>query len=179
MIERGFKNVTHISEGNYVEDKENEYKIYKENDEEHWYNCVVSKITIKNGMYYATATIFQYDIEKVEGNTNISASDPDHTIDEVINDAKNFLNIGQKGDSKIDTSNLKSASNTLYNMLLALAIVLAVSIGIYLGMKFMVSSVEDKAKVKESLIPYIAGCVVIFGAFIIWKLALIILNGIA
>lgn len=35
----------------------------------------------------------------------------------------------------------------------------------------MVASAEDKAKVKEALIPYIVGCIVIFGAFTIWSIA--------
>ena len=42
----------------------------------------------------------------------------------------------------------------------------------------MVGSIEQKAKVEDSLIPYIVGCVVIFGAFGIWKLVLTILEGI-
>ena len=67
----------------------------------------------------------------------------------------------------------------LYNILLTIGIVLAVLGGIYLGIKFMMSSAEGKAQVKESLIPYIAGCVVIFGAFIIWKLAIVLLSGLA
>lgn len=35
----------------------------------------------------------------------------------------------------------------------------------------MVASAEDKAKVKEALIPYVIGCAVIFGAFTIWSIA--------
>ena len=58
-------------------------------------------------------------------------------------------------------------------------IFLAVAVGMFLGIKFMISSAEDKAKVKEALIPYIAGCVVIFGAFIIWKLTILLLGRIA
>lgn len=42
----------------------------------------------------------------------------------------------------------------------------------------MVGSVEQKAKVKDSLLPYIIGCIVIFGAFGIWKLVLTILENI-
>ena len=100
-----------------------------------------------------------------------------HTSDEIINEAKDFMNIGKGQGGKIDQWNLKSASDTLFNILLIIGIFLSVAIGIYLGIKFMLSSAEDKAKVKESLIPYIAGCVVIFGAFIIWKLVIILFGG--
>ena len=37
-------------------------------------------------------------------------------------------------------------------------------------------SVSEKANVKETLIPYIAGCIVIFGAFGIWKLVVTIMS---
>ena len=43
----------------------------------------------------------------------------------------------------------------------------------------MLSTAEDKAKVKESLIPYIVGCVIIFSAFIIWKAIIDLLGGIS
>jgi hypothetical protein len=38
----------------------------------------------------------------------------------------------------------------------------------------MTSSVEEKAQVKEALIPYVAGCVVAFGSFGIWRLVMVI-----
>lgn len=108
-----------------------------------------------------------------------STASGDHTAGDIISDANNFINAGKNEDSKIDTDKIQTASNTLYNILLSIGIVIAVIVGMYLGIKFMMSSAEDKAKVKESLIPYIAGCVVIFGAFIIWKLAILLLNGLS
>lgn len=44
-------------------------------------------------------------------------------------------------------------------------------VGTVIGIQFMVASAEDKAKVKEALIPYVIGCAVIFGAFTIWSMA--------
>lgn len=102
-----------------------------------------------------------------------------HTPDEIMGEAENFVNAGNKQNAKLDGKGLKDASNTLYNMLLLIGIFLALAIGMYLGIKFMLSSAEDRAKVKESLIPYIAGCIVIFGAFIIWKVAISLLSRIA
>ncbi len=116
---------------------------------------------------------------KPHGVLGISTPNGGHTIDEVINEAENFMNIGKNQSSKISTNNLQLGSNTLYNILLGIGIFLAVAVGMYLGIKFMLASAEDKAKVKEALIPYIAGCVVIFGAFTIWKLAITLLSGIA
>ena len=42
----------------------------------------------------------------------------------------------------------------------------------------MTGSVSQKAKIKETLIPYIAGCIVIFGAFGIWKLVVTIMSSV-
>lgn len=44
-------------------------------------------------------------------------------------------------------------------------------VGTILGIQFMVASAEDKAKVKEAIVPYVVGCIVIFGAFTIWGTA--------
>ncbi len=100
-----------------------------------------------------------------------------HTPDEIINGAIDFKN---SGDTTIPISgdNIQKGSSTLFNILLSIAFFLAVAIGMYLGVKIMLSNAEDKAKTKEALIPYIAGCVVIFGAFAIWKLAITLLSGI-
>ncbi len=100
-----------------------------------------------------------------------------HTPDEIINEANEFTSQGST--SPIDGERVKEASSTLYNLLLSIGIFLAVAIGVYLGVKFMLSTAEDKAKVKEALIPYVAGCVVIFSAFIVWKAIILLLGDIA
>lgn len=103
-----------------------------------------------------------------------SGSSSIHTPDEIVNEGMNFIGSGKEETIKGD--NLKNASSTLYNILLSIGIFLAVAIGIYLGIKFMLASAEDKAKVKESLIPYIAGCIIIFGAYIIWRFVILLLQ---
>lgn len=118
-------------------------------------------------------------LKKPTGQLGESSSSPKHSLDEILKEAKSFITKGLSQGSKIDGNNLKAGSDTLFNILLVIGIFLTVAVGIYLGIKFMASSAEDKAKVKESLVPYIAGCVVIFGAFTIWKLAIVLLSGIA
>ena len=82
----------------------------------------------------------------------------------------------QSGGSVISDKEIKEANSDIFNILLSVGIVLAVLVGGVLGVKFMIASAEDKAKIKEAMIPYVLGCIVIFGAFGIWKLAIIILN---
>ena len=48
---------------------------------------------------------------------------------------------------------------------------------VVLGIKYMMASVEEKANVKESLTPYFIGCIVVFGAFGIWKLVINTFSG--
>ena len=54
----------------------------------------------------------------------------------------------------------------------------AVVCGIVLGIQFMISSAEGQAQIKEKLFPYITGCVIIFGAFGIWKIIMILLGSV-
>lgn len=123
----------------------------------------------------------QEELKGSQSSTGLLGASPNngasHTPDEIIGEAQNFKN-SANGAITINGKNLKTGSDTFYNILLSIGIFLAIAIGMYLGVKFMLSNAEDKAKVKEALIPYIAGCIVIFSAFIIWKLAILLLSGI-
>lgn len=86
---------------------------------------------------------------------------------------------GTKTVIKIPTGeDIKPIINKIYNIIFVLGVAITVIIGGVLGIKFMTSSVEGKAKIKESIIPYMAGCVAIYGALGIWKLAINIFSGI-
>lgn len=98
-------------------------------------------------------------------------------LSDVVSGADGFIQNGQ-GSSKIDNDDIHKLSDSLYNILLIIGTVIAMIVGVVLGIQFMTGSVEAKSKVKESLIPYVVGCIVIFGAFGIWKLAITILQGI-
>lgn len=94
---------------------------------------------------------------------------PIYAMGDVIGAGKNFLEAGHKVEEVINTTALQGTSNFIYNMFLTVAIVLAVGVGTVLGIKFITSSVEGQAKIKEAVIPYIVGCIVIFAAFPIWS----------
>lgn len=100
-----------------------------------------------------------------------------YAIGEVITGADDFIKSGAKDKSPvIQEEDMKEMSDLLYNALLVIAIIIAVIVGLVIGIKMMTESAAEKAKVKETLIPYIAGCIVIFGAFAIWKLVVQILS---
>lgn len=98
------------------------------------------------------------------------------SISNTVGGADNFVNSGKDGTTTIDGQMLNDASNFIYNTLLIIGVCVAVLIGTVLGIQFITGSVEQKVKVKESLIPFVIGCVVIFSAFGIWKLVIEILK---
>ena len=98
-------------------------------------------------------------------------------LSNIVSGADGFIQNGQ-GGSKIDNDDIHNLSDSLYNILLIIGTVIAMIVGVVLGIQFITGSVEAKSKVKESLIPYVVGCIVIFGAFGIWKLAITVLQGI-
>lgn len=99
------------------------------------------------------------------------------SIGDVFGGADNFIQTGVNDTNiTIEDDNLQNMSDLLYNIIFIIAIVIAVIVGLVIGIQFMTGSIAQKAKVKETIIPYVAGCIVIFGAFAIWKLVVTILS---
>lgn len=92
-------------------------------------------------------------------------------------DADNFLKSAGSGIT-VDMNQLTSASDEIYNTLTSIGMIVAVIVGMILGITYMMTGAVDKAKVKESIMPYLLGCIVIFGAFGIWKLVINVMNGV-
>lgn len=89
-------------------------------------------------------------------------------LSNIMNQAEDFLD--KSSDLAIDpTGNLKDTSNFIYNILFTIAVVVAFAVGMIIGIQFITGSVDEKAKIKETLVPYVVGVFVIFGAFTIWK----------
>jgi hypothetical protein len=99
------------------------------------------------------------------------------SLSNTISGADDFIKTGTSNE-KIGKDNLKGLSDSIFNVLLIIGTIIAMIVGIVLGIQFITGSVEQKSKVKESLIPYFVGCGVIFGAFGIWKLVVTILSSI-
>ena len=108
-------------------------------------------------------------------NKTNSNSDRNQTIDEVIEGADNFIKSADTNNT-INKSSMQKTIDLIYNIFLAVGLVVAVICGLILGIQFMMSSSEGQAEVKEKLVPFIVGCVVIFGAFGIWKLVMVLLQ---
>ena len=100
-------------------------------------------------------------------------------LQDIMNRAEGFVNNGENGGNVINDDALKEGSNTLYNVLLVIGIAVAFIWGIVLGIQFVTGILGEKADVKKNLIVYVIGCIIIFGAFGIWRLLLQLLQPLA
>ena len=98
-------------------------------------------------------------------------------VNDFVDDAEKFIN-DEGSISYVNQDELQEFSNTLYSILLGVGVVIAVIIGLIIGIKLMFAPVGEKADAKKMLIPYAVGCVMVFGAFGIWKLVVTILENI-
>jgi len=101
------------------------------------------------------------------------------SVDSIISGADQFMQAGKDGEYKgFSWEGITNASDLIYNTLLIIGVIVVVVVGVILGIKYMTSSVEEQAKIKETLIPYVIGSITIFGAFGIWKLVTGILENV-
>lgn len=100
-------------------------------------------------------------------------------LSEWLGQAEDFANDGKTQAEKgftINTTKLEEGSDIIFNIFLAIGTVVAVIVGAILGIQFMTAGIDKKVEVKQALFPYIISCVVLFGAFGIWKLIVTIMN---
>ena len=96
------------------------------------------------------------------------------SLEELITNAESFEDAGNSGGSStgISEDSLQPISNMVSNVLLTIAIGVTVISAAVMAINFTIQSVEDKAKVKESMVPWIIGIFISFGAYGIWKIVM-------
>lgn len=94
------------------------------------------------------------------------------SLDDILNKGKDFI---KKGDVLYE-ENVYSLSESISGILQTVSIVAALIMIMILGVKYITGSIEEQAKVKETMIPFIIGSFVAFGAFSIWHITIEILN---
>lgn len=97
-------------------------------------------------------------------------------LDDMISDADSFLEQGKIKEK--DTTALQQFSSILFNIFSVVGAAVALIVGIVIGVKYMTGSIEEKADYKQMLLPYVIGCIVVFGGFGIWKIVITILESI-
>ena len=70
-----------------------------------------------------------------------------------------------KGNTSVKgATEIKTLGSNIVGILQTAGIVISVVILLVLGIKYMVGSEEEKAEYKKSMIPYLVGALIIFGA---------------
>lgn len=67
-------------------------------------------------------------------------------------------------DANTNTTGISKVGKQVVGVLQAVGIVLSVVVLIVIGLKYMIGSAEEKAEYKKTLMPYVAGALLIFAA---------------
>ncbi len=129
--------------------------------------------------YLILLTIF---LSIITINATILATDsteptPIISIGDIISQGKSFLADTTTEGIGIDGKEVENAAESIYNILLGVGIIVTMAISVFLGAKFIMASAEEKADIKQSMLPFIIGTFVMFGAFGIWRILLNMLSG--
>lgn len=97
--------------------------------------------------------------------------------DKIIKQGTDFISTGQSNaGSTMDPAKIQEASKNILGVLFPLAVAVTIIVGAFLGIKIMMSNIEDKSDAKKSLIPYAISCAVVYGALGIWRLTISIMS---
>lgn len=90
-------------------------------------------------------------------NSIVMAKDPANLINNMSNANVN------------NTTAITNVGGQIINIITTIGIVVAVVVLLILGIKYMIGSASEKAEYKKTMIPYLVGAVLIFGASAIAK----------
>lgn len=110
------------------------------------------------------------------GSSSSSASSSQMDSYSSINEkAKEFINRGSEKET-ISQQKVEQDLLPLARILMGIAVLVLLVVGAILGVQYMISGADERAKIKEKLIWYIVSAVLIFGAVAIFNIVINILN---
>ena len=86
----------------------------------------------------------------------------------MANDASTVVN-GLFSGGSADTDGIQNVGTNIVSIITTVGIIVAVIVLLILGVKYMIGSASEKAEYKKTMIPYLVGAVLIFGASAIAK----------
>ena len=97
-------------------------------------------------------------------------------------DAKSFIDkgaseAGKNGLSQTDLNDVGKEFVQIAQILVYIGAGILVASTAYMGIKYMMASPEQQAKLKQQLIGLVVSALVVFGAYFIWSTVYDILNG--
>ena len=93
-------------------------------------------------------------------------------------DAANIAG-GLTGTTSNAQSDVTKIGNQLIGIITTVGVVVAVIVLLILGIKYMMGSASEKAEYKKTMIPYLVGAILIFGASAITKVVVGLAQGIS
>lgn len=92
-------------------------------------------------------------------------------------DAANLAN-QLNGNTSAAQGDVVNIGNQIIGIITTVGVVVAVVILLVLGIKYMMGSASEKAEYKKTMIPYLVGAILIFGASAITKVVVGLASGI-
>lgn len=85
-----------------------------------------------------------------------------------------ITDVGNGNDT--DTTKISSFGKTIVTVLTAAGVIAAIVVLLVLGIKYMMGSAEEKAEYKKTMIPYLIGAALLFGASAIVQVIYNVIN---
>ena len=82
-------------------------------------------------------------------------------------DVGNIFNKAQ--NSSVNKTGMEDVAGNIVSIITTIGIIVAIIVLLVLGIKYMMGSAAEKAEYKKTMIPYLVGAVLIFGASAIAK----------
>ncbi len=80
---------------------------------------------------------------------------------------------------EVDTTGIEGVGASIVSIITTIGIIVAVVVLLILGIKYLMGSASEKAEYKKTMIPYLVGAVLIFGASAIAKAVIAMSSSIA
>lgn len=87
-----------------------------------------------------------------------------------IDSAQDFTNNGKS--NIINYQNLYNVTSFLYSVAMTIGIIIAIIVGMVLGIRIIFGSIDERADSKHLLVPYLIIVTMLALAFTIWKIGL-------
>ena len=92
------------------------------------------------------------------------------SADEIFNSGKEFISKGKNANQMFSDDDIGNFVIPVANILVAIGTIVIVAAFIIIGIKYMMATPEEAAKLKQQLIGIVVAGIVIFGAVMIWRI---------
>lgn len=115
----------------------------------------------------------------VLSNTSIvRASEGDSLLSSILGDIESFKGVADNSGVEIDANEVTESFVGLGQILTMIGTGVMIAVTTFMGIKYLTAGPEAQAKLKLQLIGLVVSGIVIFGAYYIWKLVIIIVSSV-